>query len=308
MRFMAGWWGVLLATAGACAGVEPTVDEKAGTVTVEVMVAKQGKYEVLKGAIEYVLVGNGGKSYEALFVTECAAESLLGALGKIGLEGGEAGEKEEGPRGPAVKLVVEYEKDGKQVRRLMEEFIVNMHSGKTMEPGPWVFTGSRRVFNPETKQEGLEAGITGSLVGLHWTDGSALIQNGRAEAKDENLYRANTQELPKAGTPMKLVIARVQPAEGKVEKGRRAHVFVSGRVQGVGFRAFVQREALKLGVKGWVRNLGDGRVEAVMEGTAEQVEGLLERVREGPRGARVQKVAVTEEAATGEFKTFEAKE
>src|SRR5437667_2708171 len=67
-----------------------------------------------------------------------------------------------------------------------------------------------------------------------------------------------------------------------------AHRFgVRGRVQGVGFRWFVEREAHVLGVSGWVRNNADGSVEVLAQGTRDQLLGLRSRLRQGPRAARV---------------------
>ncbi|HWS98556.1 MAG TPA: acylphosphatase [Candidatus Methylomirabilis sp.] len=68
---------------------------------------------------------------------------------------------------------------------------------------------------------------------------------------------------------------------------------VSGRVQGVGFRWFVEREAAMLGIGGWVRNREDGRVEVMATGTREQLSALHVRLREGPRAARVDEVEVS---------------
>jgi acylphosphatase len=68
---------------------------------------------------------------------------------------------------------------------------------------------------------------------------------------------------------------------------------VSGRVQGVGFRWFVEREAAALGITGWVRNREGGRVEVMATGTREQLSGLYRRLREGPRAARVDEVAMS---------------
>ncbi len=65
------------------------------------------------------------------------------------------------------------------------------------------------------------------------------------------------------------------------------HVIVHGRVQGVGFRAFVEREALTRGVEGWVRNRRDGSVEALFAGEPDVVAGMIEACRQGPLGARV---------------------
>jgi len=69
---------------------------------------------------------------------------------------------------------------------------------------------------------------------------------------------------------------------------------VRGRVQGVGFRWFVEREAHILGIAGWVRNNHDGSVEVLAQGTRDQVSGLHSRLREGPRAARVDAVEVSD--------------
>lgn len=87
----------------------------------------------------------------------------------------------------------------------------------------------------------------------------------------------------------------------------RAHVFVSGRVQGVFFRHETRHEARLRGVKGWVRNLQDGRVEAVFEGEEEAVKELIDFCKCGPPGAKVTKVEVLWENYTGEFRDFEIK-
>lgn len=79
----------------------------------------------------------------------------------------------------------------------------------------------------------------------------------------------------------------------------RFHVLVSGRVQGVFFRDACRRVALERGVKGWVRNLPDGRVEAVFEGPATDVQQLLEWARHGPEWAVVADVAVRAEEPEG---------
>jgi acylphosphatase len=84
----------------------------------------------------------------------------------------------------------------------------------------------------------------------------------------------------------------------------RAHVLVSGRVQGVFFRARTMNRAVNLGVNGWVMNLSDGRVEAVFEGEDEAVKALVDFCRHGPSGAVVTNVEVKWEPFTGEFKAF----
>jgi acylphosphatase len=79
----------------------------------------------------------------------------------------------------------------------------------------------------------------------------------------------------------------------------RYRVVISGRVQGVSFRAACQRMAWQRGVTGWVRNLDDGRVEAVFEGAAEDVQRLLDWSRHGPRMAVVSGIAVQPERPEG---------
>jgi len=79
------------------------------------------------------------------------------------------------------------------------------------------------------------------------------------------------------------------------EKSVEARRFVvRGRVQGVGFRWFVEREAHILGIAGWVRNNADGSVEVLAQGTRDQLSGLRSRLREGPRAARVDAVEESE--------------
>ena len=85
----------------------------------------------------------------------------------------------------------------------------------------------------------------------------------------------------------------------------RAHVLVSGRVQGVFFRSETRYEAKKHGVTGWVRNLPDDNVEAVFEGEQKSVERLVEFCRRGPLGAIVTGVNVAWEPYAGEFEDFE---
>ena len=73
-------------------------------------------------------------------------------------------------------------------------------------------------------------------------------------------------------------------------------VRIEGRVQGVGFRAFVEREALRIGVDGFVRNRRDGGVEAVFAGTSAHLDAIIDACRTGPRGSRVDMVKVLDES------------
>jgi len=80
----------------------------------------------------------------------------------------------------------------------------------------------------------------------------------------------------------------------------RAHVFVEGRVQGVWFRHSTSRVADRLGINGWVRNLPDGRVEAVYEGPGSAVEEMLAWTKRGPERAHVNNLEIHDETPTGE--------
>lgn len=79
---------------------------------------------------------------------------------------------------------------------------------------------------------------------------------------------------------------------------------VRGRVQGVGFRWFVEREAVLLGIAGWVRNNHDGSVEVLAQGTRDQLSGLHSRLREGPRAARVDAVEISDEKPVPGMSSF----
>ena len=81
---------------------------------------------------------------------------------------------------------------------------------------------------------------------------------------------------------------------------KRVRVVVSGRVQGVWFRASTEETAQRLGLSGWVRNRGDGKLEACFEGNDADVDAAVAWCREGPRMAEVGSVELSEEPTTGE--------
>lgn len=88
---------------------------------------------------------------------------------------------------------------------------------------------------------------------------------------------------------------------------RRIRVFWSGRVQGVGFRYTAESAAMELNITGWVRNLPDGRVEAVAEGSEVHLKEFLEAVRTGPMQRYIQRTQAAWEDATGEFREFQVR-
>jgi len=99
-------------------------------------------------------------------------------------------------------------------------------------------------------------------------------------------------------------LRRREPQETMV----RAHARIQGLVQGVYYRAHAKQKAARLGVTGWIRNLADGTVEALIEGNEPAVRGMLEWCRRGSPRAVVERVDVTWEPYSGEFDRFSARE
>ncbi len=91
------------------------------------------------------------------------------------------------------------------------------------------------------------------------------------------------------------------------EQGMVHHFLVKGRVQGVGFRWFVHREAAEIGLRGWVKNTSDGHVEVVAAGGAAQIAELKTALRKGSRGSRVDAIVehALEDAEAEKLETFE---
>jgi len=333
-RLASGWWcawaaSLALAAATGCSDkpkpqAEPAdtlrVDEKAGTVALPAVVAKQQTYKVLKGAIEYLLVGKGGKQYETVFVTEVRPDEIVRALARIGLRPGMPAEEDLPPRGQPVEMFVEYRSGEKTIRRPLDECVLRVQragptartqprspapaeSATPLRPAAWPFTGSKETLDPETNRRILQAALTQSIIGLHYSDASALFQNPRPECRRENIYRANAEALPAAGTGVRILF---RPVRRRVpERTRRAHVRIGGRVQGVGFLTFTAGQARRLKLTGFVRALPDRQVETVVEGPADGVRELLVKLRRGPRAARVESFQAEEETPLGDFDTFE---
>jgi acylphosphatase/2-polyprenyl-3-methyl-5-hydroxy-6-metoxy-1,4-benzoquinol methylase len=129
-----------------------------------------------------------------------------------------------------------------------------------------------------------------------WT---ALLRGAGFEVVEQRVENAKAQ-LP--DTPWILTYARAVVREAPAE----LHAIVRGRVQAVGFRYFVQRQATALGLRGWVRNLGDGStVEVMAEGPRDALEALLTDLRSGPRHAAVDSVEVNWAEPSRAFSAFE---
>jgi acylphosphatase len=287
---------------GLLAAADVAVDTEARAVRIPAAAAEQGKYDVLKGAIEYVLVSKGGKEYETLFITECTPEAIQRALAEAAFEPGAPAQDGKAPEGARAGIFVEYEEAGKTIHRPVDELILLGRTRERLRPRSWVVTGSTRAFDPQAGKDVLQCAVTRNIVGLHYGDPSPLLQNSRSEAWDENIYRADAAALPAPGKPVTLVLV---PFRRDVPPGtRRVRVSISGRVQGVGFRAYTEGQAKRLGLEGFVKNLPDGRVEAVIEGISDKVAELLRRLEKGPRAARVKGLELKEETPSGEFEEF----
>ncbi len=123
--------------------------------------------------------------------------------------------------------------------------------------------------------------------------------------------------LKRGGLARKIILKKKPPTGKKIDlktlgvirfsfsmAEKRLHAFISGRVQGVGFRYFTERRANVYGITGWVRNLPDGRVEVVAEGDEELLKEFLNDLKKGPPLARVNNIEAKWEKPTGEFLEF----
>jgi len=88
-------------------------------------------------------------------------------------------------------------------------------------------------------------------------------------------------------------------------KAAKVHLLIEGRVQGVFYRAFTRNLASKLGLNGWAKNLYDGRVEVLFEGSRELIEQAIQECWEGPAGSSVRNIDVSWEESSAEYKGFE---
>ncbi len=290
--------------------------------------------DTLGGAMEYIAVSIGGKEYESIIVLESSAAEIYDALIKVGVEKGTPASFDENdksimPTGGPVRLFLEWKnKSGKTMTIRPEDMVYNINTRKRMKYVGWLFTGSvMGYFDPESDDEVLQASISRNIISLHHGDQSVLLQNPlkagsaakipyrlRSRILEDRIKQKKSQDaskaeiekvskvlasLPKAGTKVKLII----DADNSLAQ---IHVFISGKVQGVGFRNFTRQNAQKLGLKGSVKNLKDGRVELVAEGRKFALDDLLKKVRSGPRAAKVDDVKVEEREFSGKYEKFEA--
>lgn len=265
-----------------------------------------GQYdEELKGAVEYMACGPTGKVYESIVTTEASAQDVYEAIEKLGVKPGTSHyfdhekEKDVSPTGTTFLISVEWEKDGKTKRARADELIYNFKEDKRLPPIAWIYSGSREVPDLDSDDEEAMmpyAFMSDHIVALFQTDGTALFQNPLPESLKENLYRKNDDIMPALGTPINLIL--------EVNRQMQMYVLISGKVQGVGFRNFTQRNAKLLGINGYAKNLANGKVEVVAEGEKLKLNSLIEKLWVGPRVSRVDDIKIEERKFTGEYQTF----
>ena len=86
---------------------------------------------------------------------------------------------------------------------------------------------------------------------------------------------------------------------------KRAHIIISGIVQGVSYRRFTEENAIKLGLKGYVKNIPNGDVEAIVEGSELSINQLIKKLKEGPPASQVKEVKISWHVHKNEYRSFE---
>jgi acylphosphatase len=293
---------LLISSASGAKGIKVFADQK--RIEVDGEVSKElGRYKELKGAIEYLACAKSGKTYESMLVLHCKPTEFYKALVKIGLKpGAPAYDDESGkhipPKGDKVRIFVEWKgPKGKTMRMRAEDLIYNRKTKKAMQHVEWVFVGSRFIEDPATEEMVLQAELMGSIVSTHHGDQTVILQNPLSEAVDESIYEVNQKSAPKPGTKVKFIVDGSPLVQ--------LYVLISGRVQGVGFRNFTKETADQMNVYGYVKNLPNGKVEAVLEGREADVNKLLEKLHFGPRTADVTDVETEERKFSAKYKDFQ---
>ena len=262
--------------------------------------------EHLKGSVEYLFCGRGGKEYESIIVVDSSAEEIHNAMLKLGVERGTPPmydeEKDEmiGATGTGVLVFVEWEANGETKRVRGEDLLYNMQTQKSMQHVAWIFSGSREVPDLDSEDEDAmipQAFIGNDIIALNYVDGSALFQS--PIPSEESPYKKNAETLPPLGTSVKVTI--------EVNQKMQRYVLISGKVQGVGFRHFTRQNAMRLGVHGYAKNLPNGKVEVVAEGDKVTLDAFVKILWKGPPASRVENVKVEARPHSGEYTSFGVK-
>ena len=278
-------------------------DEQKIVLTGEISKALGTYDEHLKGAVEYLLCGPGGKEYESIIVVDSFAQEIHDAMLKLGVERGTPPmydeEKDEmiGATGTDVLVFVEWEADGETKRVRGEDLLYNAETQKPMKHVAWVFSGSREIPDLDSEDEETmipQAFVGNDIIALNYIDGSTLFQS--PIPSEESPYKKNADVLPPLGTAVKVTI--------EVNAKMQRYILISGKVQGVGFRYFTRQNAMKLGVHGYAKNLPNGKVEVVAEGDKATLDEFVKILWKGPPASRVEDVKVEARPHSGEYTAF----
>ena len=278
-------------------------DEGKLVLTGEISKALGTYDEHLKGAVEYLLCGPGGKEYESIIVVNSSAEEIHEAMLKLGVERGTPPmydeEKDEmiGATGIGVLVFVEWEANGETKRVRGEDLLQDTRTQKPMQHVAWIFSGSREIPDLDSEDEDAmipQAFVGNDIIALNYIDGSALFQS--PIPSEESPYKKNADVLPPLGTSVKVTI--------EVNSEMQRYILISGKVQGVGFRYFTRQNAMKLGVHGYAKNLPNGKVEVVAEGDKATLDEFVKILWKGPPASRVEDVKIEARPHSGEYTTF----
>ena len=281
-------------------------DEQKIVLTGEISKALGTYDEHLQGAVEYLLCGPGGKEYESIIVLNSSAKEIHNAMLKLGVERGTPPmydeEKDEmiGATGTGVLVFVEWESNGETKRVRGEDLLYNMQTQKSMQHVAWIFSGSREVPDLDSEDEDAmipQAFIGNDIIALNYVDGSALFQS--PILSEESPYKKNAETLPPLGTSVKVTI--------EVNQKMQRYILISGVVQGVGFRHFTRQNAMRLGIRGYAKNLPNGKVEVVAEGDKATLDEFVKILWKGPPASRVEDVKVEARPHSGEYTSFGVK-
>ena len=281
-------------------------DEQKIVLTGEISKALGTYDEHLQGAVEYLLCGPGGKEYESIIVVNSSAKEIHNAMLKLGVKRGTPPmydeEKDEmiGATGTGVLVFVEWESNGETKRVRGEDLLYNMQTQKSMQHVAWIFSGSREVPDLDSEDEDAmipQAFIGNDIIALNYVDGSALFQS--PIPSEESPYKKNVEALPPLGTSVKVTI--------EVNQKMQRYILISGVVQGVGFRHFTRQNAMRLGVRGYAKNLPNGKVEVVAEGDKATLDEFVKILWKGPPASRVEDVKVEARPHSGEYTSFGVK-
>ena len=262
--------------------------------------------EHLQGAVEYLLCGPGGKEYESIIVLNSSAQEIHDAMLKLGVKRGTPPMYDEekdamiGATGTRVLVFVEWESNGETKRVRGEDLLHNTQTQKPMQHVAWIFSGSREIPDLDSEDEEAmipQAFIGNDIIALNYVDGSALFQS--PIPSEESPYKKNAEVLPPLGTAVKVTI--------EVNQKMQRYILISGKVQGVGFRHFTRQNATRLGVRGYAKNLPNGKVEVVAEGDKATLDEFVKILWKGPSASRVEDVKVEARPHSGEYTSFGVK-